>query len=270
MESPVPPPHRLRTGEKDRVPAVLCFHQFHDEGQASPERTSLPTSVFEAQMRSLLADGWRIVPLAEVIPLICQPEYTPEEPKLAITFDDAYVDVLKVAPLLTSLDLPATVFVLTDYIGKTNLWNPKAYTIRQHLSRSEMLGLASKRVDFQFHGCHHHRLTKFPPQQLEQFFFRGQDAFGEVFGREATMIAYPYGALSNDVLEAAARHFQYGLSVSQGKWSGPESRLQLNRVEVTSDMTARFLVDLLSCDRRRRREFLLEHRAAKQQRAGGA
>jgi peptidoglycan/xylan/chitin deacetylase (PgdA/CDA1 family) len=217
--------------------------------------------VFRTQIETLLADGWRVVPLADIIPLICCRERdAPEEPALAITFDDAYVDVLRAAPWLASRSLPATVFVLTDFIGQTNFWNPKAETITRHLSRAEMLDLAVAGVDFQFHGCDHHRLTKFSREQLDQLFSRGQAAFASVFSRNASIIAYPYGAFNEAVLETAARFFRHGLSVSQGQWAGPECEYRLNRVEVTNGMTPGFLLKLLSIDRRKRRGLIQEQR----------
>lgn len=270
MESPVPSPHTLNKGEYYRVPTILSYHQLHEDGQATEERTSLPLSVFEAQILDLLADGWRVVPLADIIPLICRAEpISTEQSTIAITFDDAYVDVLKAAPFLASLKLPATVFVLTDYIGKTNLWNPKAHIIKRHLSRSEMLDLASAGMDFQFHGCDHHRLTKFLPEQLVHLFSRGQASFHAIFGRRASVIAYPFGAFNHDVVEAATQFFRYGLSVSRGSWAGTDSEYRLNRVEVTNGMTARFLLDLLSCDRRKRRALVQQQRLRKPRGEGG-
>ena len=47
----------------------------------------------------------------------------PEEPGIALTFDDAFVNFRDEAwPVLREHGLPVTVFVPTDHAGRTNRW----------------------------------------------------------------------------------------------------------------------------------------------------
>lgn len=76
---------------------------------------------FERQMR-YLASHYRVVPLDQLLDR--EPHARAEKPLAAITFDDGYRNIYRYAyPVLRRLELPATVFVVTDFLqGGRALW----------------------------------------------------------------------------------------------------------------------------------------------------
>lgn len=91
---------------------VLMYHRVA-EPSVDPWKLSVSPAHFAEQLEVLAA-------CADVVPLrhVLEPAWTSRRPRVAITFDDGYVDNLRAAaPCLARLDLPATVFVATGYVG---------------------------------------------------------------------------------------------------------------------------------------------------------
>ena len=98
---------------------ILLYHRVarerHDPwGQCvAPER-------FAAQM-ALLAEQAEVVPLARLPGAIGRRR--PSRPLVAITFDDGYLDNLVTArPILERHGLPATVFLVSGWLGRDRLF----------------------------------------------------------------------------------------------------------------------------------------------------
>jgi peptidoglycan/xylan/chitin deacetylase (PgdA/CDA1 family) len=230
-------------------PVVLAYHDLVDTQRAIPggvERSTVTFESFEQQLAALLADGWRALPLRELVAGLTAAEPL-EGAYFALTFDDGYASARAAAPILERLGVPATLFVIAEAVGGWNQWNSKALNVVQHLGLDELRALvATGRFAVQLHGLDHHRLTKFPAEEVRRRLVKGQEWFQAAFGRRAEMLAYPYGDVDDRVAGVAAELFDYGLSVSQGAWAGPSARHRLNRMEVTRWMDGRFLADFLS------------------------
>src|SRR6266542_1995603 len=103
---------------RPRVP-ILRFHRVNDDND--PFMPSLPTAVFAARMAHI-ARHYTVLQVEE-LSLRLQQGRAPRN-GLALTFDDGYRDNLThVAPILKRMGLPATIFLVTGYIGTPNaLW----------------------------------------------------------------------------------------------------------------------------------------------------
>jgi peptidoglycan/xylan/chitin deacetylase (PgdA/CDA1 family) len=89
---------------------ILCYHavsaDWPTEFAVSPRR-------LEAQLRYLLRRGYRPATLSAAL------DRPPGDKILVVTFDDAFASVQEKAfPVLTSLGVPATVFVPTAYVAE--------------------------------------------------------------------------------------------------------------------------------------------------------
>lgn len=101
---------------------ILMYHRVLDDVHAGTVHTqpgmAVSTTVFELQM-SFLKDTLSVIPLVELVDHI---ESHGDYPAgtAAITFDDGWRDNHTNAfPVLSKHDLPATVFVTTDYVGSS-------------------------------------------------------------------------------------------------------------------------------------------------------
>ncbi len=94
---------------------VLGYHRVAEEGQ-DPLRLCTPPSVLERHLQAIRRHG-RPVRLLDLAAATGSGH--PPPGAVAVTFDDGYADVLLAAkPLLERYEIPATVFVVTGYLGR--------------------------------------------------------------------------------------------------------------------------------------------------------
>lgn len=115
--------------------AVILMYHSVAEGDALPfidPRNHVPAEIFEQQMR-FLATHRRVLSLTALIESITRGE-SPEPNSVVITFDDGYLDNLTTAaPILRRLNMPATLFLPTDYIDRAEpQWVDQVYTAFEH------------------------------------------------------------------------------------------------------------------------------------------
>ncbi len=100
---------------------ILMYHRFSE----TPEGISTPSRRFAEQLE-YLTQHYRIVPLSEIAGYLQRGEAIPSG-LAVITIDDGYRDAYDIAfPLLREREVPATVFVVTDFVDrKCWLWTDK-------------------------------------------------------------------------------------------------------------------------------------------------
>lgn len=99
---------------------VLGYHRVADV-EDDPLGLVTPPSVFESQLQAIRRHGCpcRLLDLAEAAA-----SGRPPPRGVAVTFDDGYADLLSVAkPLLDRYEIPATVFVVSGYLGREFWWD---------------------------------------------------------------------------------------------------------------------------------------------------
>ena len=96
-----------------RTGVVVAFHRVHDGGDEGG--LSISRDLFERHCR-FFKRHFDVVPLADLVTRLEQGR--PVDRLLAITFDDGYRDnFVNARPVLEALSLPATFFVVSQWIG---------------------------------------------------------------------------------------------------------------------------------------------------------
>ncbi|MEM7116463.1 MAG: polysaccharide deacetylase family protein [Chloroflexota bacterium] len=120
---------------------VLAYHRIVDPtpdfDTFAPNISATPAD-FERQM-AFVAKWFNVVRMEDVVAWLKNGRSLPPYPAL-ITFDDGYRDNLTHAfPILQKYNLPATIFLATDYIGKQSpfFWDLAAYCFH-HTKHSEV------------------------------------------------------------------------------------------------------------------------------------
>jgi peptidoglycan/xylan/chitin deacetylase (PgdA/CDA1 family) len=95
-------------------PLILMYHRVADL-EHDPWDLAVPPSLFATQLE-LLGARREVVPLSWLVRRLTNGQSASH--KVAITFDDGYVDVLNTArPLLEKHNCPATLFLPPDFVG---------------------------------------------------------------------------------------------------------------------------------------------------------
>lgn len=209
--------------------AVLTYHTLDESGGV------LATSpgVFAEQMRALAEAGVRVVPLEELAAILSGRDS--DQPAVALTFDDGFRSVCEHAlPVLGRHGFPATVFIVTDYCGRTNAWPSQRAHIARHplLSWDELRELARAGVALGCHTRSHPDLRKLSARELEREVTGAKADMEDRLGVAVESFAYPYGAFDRRVQTVVAGHFSLACATTLG-FVGPHSdRLAIERLDM--------------------------------------
>ena len=153
---------------------------------------------FAAQM-AYLARRRRVVDLDALF----EPDRSPGPPRVAITFDDGYRDVLEHAvPVLRELGFPATFFVPTQWIGAESGWDPVPAEL---MTGDELVELARSGFAVESHGHAHIDYARSEPQAAEADVRTSVERLAELLGSRPRYLAYPYGRATPEAAAEAAR-----------------------------------------------------------------
>ena len=207
-------------------PLIVMYH-----GIGGPD--AVPVESLERQLAALKARR-RVVPLVDAVRLLGHPD---ANGLAAISFDDGYRDFAELAvPVLSALQLHATLFVPSGWIGKTNVWDTGYATARAIMTGRELRQLDPSCVTVGAHGLTHRRLSRLDASTLYEETAVARKILEDVCGRLVLLFAYPYGQADDfdksaeSAVEAAG--FLAACSTRFGRGSSPGERFRLRRVGI--------------------------------------
>ena len=168
---------------------ILQYHHVSDD---TPENTSITPAQFKAHLQYLKENDFTVVPLSQIIEKIKKHQKLTDK-TVAITFDDAYIDILSNAtPLLEQFNYPYTIFVNPGIID---------LNLPSNLSWAQLKTLANKGVIIANHGYEHNSIIRNTNNLPEQKWFAKETALllkaeaiiKEKIGHSWRYYAYPYG-----------------------------------------------------------------------------
>jgi peptidoglycan/xylan/chitin deacetylase (PgdA/CDA1 family) len=183
---------------RPRGASVLTYHDVTDD-PSNPTEQVTPAAL-RAQLRAALNWGVRFVPLPDLCERVLRGE--PVDGLAAITFDDALVGVYRSAvAVLSDLDLPATVFVVSDRLGtEAPIWYPGSDRV---MAVEELREVAAAGLDVQSHTRTHPDLPSLTGADLDRELAGSRAALRDLLGRDIEYLAYPFGHFDDHVRRAA-------------------------------------------------------------------
>ncbi len=203
---------------KARSPLALCYHGVSD---VSPRRDRYLLFVspdhLRRQIELLIRWGYRFVTFGE---LARQAAAGDAGGLVALTFDDGLVDNLSVlVPLLQSMRVPATVFVVSGWLGERHPDAPWTRT----LSAPELRAVSATGVEIGGHSTRHDDLAMLPRERAEADMRECRIALETVLDRPVDVFAYPFGTATEETFAACASagYTAACRSGGRGSWSEP-------------------------------------------------
>lgn len=210
--------------------AILTYHSIDTSG--SP--ISIPPDTFTRHVAWLAGGAVRVEPLAA---LSAGGEMTADgRHRVAITFDDAFENFGTIAwPRLRDAGLPATLFVVTGHVGRTNVWGGRPSPGIPVLPLMTWEALATAGGEGATLGAHtrtHPHLPDLDAARLDEELAGSRDDLARHLGCRATTFAYPYGDVSPAVAAAAARHFEASCTTDYRAVAPGDAPEQLPRLDM--------------------------------------
>jgi peptidoglycan/xylan/chitin deacetylase (PgdA/CDA1 family) len=226
---------------------ILMYHRVAPTGLAAMTRYRVTPEQFEEQLRYLRDAGFSSVEWEEWQTAILTKQPVPGQ-KIAITFDDGYLDLFHYAgPLLKQYGFTATVFLVSDRIGCSNSWD-KAYGEEVPLMGwQEIRQLRDEGIEFGSHCATHQPLTALSVAEVVKEGARSRSILERQLGVPIQTIAYPYGDV-NPVVQhlMGACGYTFGFSCRSGWSSFQDQLLDLPRIEVMGSDTLQDFVAKLT------------------------
>ena len=196
---------------------ILFFHavscgavilQYHHVSDTSPKSSSITPAQFEVHLKYLQEHSFNVVPLSQIIDKI-KKQQALKDKTIAITFDDAYIDILTQAkPLLDKYNYPYAIFVNPAIISRnSDHRNDRAINKAKpspYLSWAQLKALADEGVIIANHGFEHDSLVRItnnltPVQWLAKqtkLLLKAEKIIKDNTGHSWRYFAYPYGEYS--------------------------------------------------------------------------
>jgi len=179
---------------------ILLYHRF---GPTVADSMTIRTVVFEEHLKYLRDNGYRVIPLRQVVDFYLRKGPAPPPKSVVIVEDDAhrsvYTDML---PLVKKYNVPVTVFIYPSAIS-----NAKYAMTWDQLRELKKTGL----FDFQSHTFWHPNFRKerkrLKPEEydklVESQLRKSRERIEKELGVSVDMLAWPFGIYSDDLLRRA-------------------------------------------------------------------
>jgi len=179
---------------------IICYHCVKDEANSYLRPTKVAD--FENQM-AYLSRRYHPISLEHMVQHLRQRTALPAN-AIAVTFDDGYLDNYENAyPILRKYDIPATIFLATDFIGTGQIpaWERGHYTAQKALmlSWTQVREMSHGGVSFGSHTVTHPFLARIPAKQAERELRQSKDIIEQQLGKPVRTLAYPSGNYNADV-----------------------------------------------------------------------
>jgi peptidoglycan/xylan/chitin deacetylase (PgdA/CDA1 family)/glycosyltransferase involved in cell wall biosynthesis len=220
-----------------RVP-VLLYHHVGAAVSGAASGLTVTTEQFSAQMRWLKQRGYTGISAGQWLGWLREGAALPPKPVL-VTFDDALADLATQAfPVLREHGFRATVFVVTQQIGKSNTWSELDAGMQRCLDSGQLREWASQGIEFGAHSQTHPDLTRLSRAQLEAELRGSRKELEQLLQVPVRAFAYPFGYYNSAVVELVRRYFDLAFTTEEGVNDlGSDPHLLKRTMSLPSDFT---------------------------------
>lgn len=216
------------------VVPILMYHSVNPN--ARPEnRLTVSVNSFERQMRFLKDRRYNVVPLESLIDLIKDKKRIPKN-TVVITLDDGYRDSYIYAfPILKKYNLPATVFVIIDEIGRAQ---------GDRLSWDEIkIMQGSGLITIGSHALGPEPLINIKSEQeLKRQIFDSKRTLEERLAQPINAFSYPEGRFNDKIKQLVIdAGYKIAVATNPGKRFSNKDIFALKRLRVSSTADSLFV-----------------------------
>lgn len=204
--------------------AILTFHSIDDSG--SP--LSYPRDDLEALLDVLSEEGVRIVPLHELLDPTIEPGH-----RAALSFDDGIRSVHRAAlPLVAGRRLPATVYVVAGWVGRTNGWpsQPRRAPCFPLMTWTELRDAVGAGFAVGSHTTSHRPLRGLREADWELELAESRARLEDALQVPVPHFAYPYGFHDDEAVRRVRSFYASGVTTDLGYLAGGDPH-RLRRID---------------------------------------
>jgi peptidoglycan/xylan/chitin deacetylase (PgdA/CDA1 family) len=199
--------------------AILSYHKI-----GNPPRDGWHTwnytgvEEFSSQLEWFHRRGWEFLSARDFLNASSGSVELPEKSVL-VTFDDAYESLLANAlPVLRKFSAPGVVFVPTQFVGETNLFDHGVEPVERIAGWDTLAAMESAGISVESHGSTHRAFSSLNDLEIEQELALSKRAIRENLGKDSRLFAFPYGDGGTDkaAVDSAVRRAGYDVAFLYG------------------------------------------------------
>lgn len=183
-----------------RVPILL----YHRMGPTVADGMTMTTAVFESQMKYLHDNGYRVIPLRQLVDYYRGKAPAPAPKSVVIVEDDAHKSVYShMLPIISKYRYPVTIFCYPSAIS-----NAKYALTWDQLRELKKTGLFDVQSHTYWHPNFKKERKKLTPQALDAFVTtqlkKSKAKLETELGGKVDLLAWPFGIYDDYLLKKAA------------------------------------------------------------------
>ncbi len=213
---------------------ILMYHSVNPETIAGRMLTVSP-GAFDRQLRFLKTHHYNVVFLEKIADLIKNKQEIPPR-TVAITLDDGYRDSFLYAfPILKKYNLPATMFIITNEVGRPQ--NDRLTWEEIKIMRDSGL------VDFGSHCLGPEPLVKIKSQDaIKNEIFESKRILEKKLGRPINAFSYPEGMFNDKIKQLVIdAGYKVAVAVNPGKNFPKDDIFALKRLRISENAKNSFV-----------------------------
>ena len=188
---------------------ILSYHSISNENCP----LSLNLTEFEKQLIFFKKNKFEAVHFNEIKNLSSK--------KFIITFDDGYKDlIINALPLLKKYNFKATCFIVSDLIGKKNIWDE----LNSNIKDKELMNLS----DIHFwlkngmcvgsHSKNHKKLTLLNEKDTIDEIINSKDELETLTGETVNSFCYPYGLYNENIVNIVKEKYDSAFTTNRSRF----------------------------------------------------
>ncbi len=177
---------------------ILAYHKVSNKFEWGINTVSIRS--FRHQIKYLVENNFYTISLEQYLRGDFQSE--PERFPMIITFDDADESIYRHAfPILNAYGLSATVFVISDFVGKRNSWDANLGGIySKHLNWEQIIELANVGWEIGSHTATHRDLLGLSDEAVKHELRSSREIIEQKLERIVRFISYPFNRFDDRVI----------------------------------------------------------------------
>lgn len=223
---------------------ILAYHKVSNNFEWGINNVSI--QAFESHIKFLNQNNYYSISLAQY----CTGKYqlNSGQHPVIITFDDADESVFQHAfPILESHNYTATVFVISDYVGKLNSWDTNLGGIQsRHLCWDQIIKLSSEGWEIGSHTTTHRDLVCLSSKEIKNELQKSKEVITKKLDKPVNYLSYPFNRFNERIISfAQCIGYSGGCALSVNRnLRGLNSKFNIQRYGV-------YAIDTLYCFKRK-------------------
>ena len=142
--------------------------------------------------------------------------------KFIITFDDGYKDLITNAlPLLKKYNFKATCLIISNLIGKRNIWDE----FNENIKDKELMNLSDinywlkNGMKIGSHSKNHKKLTKLDDKEKIDEIINSKNELESLTGTTIDSFCYPYGLYNENVVNIVKKKYDFAFTTNRSRFN---------------------------------------------------